>query len=93
MNEDKFSKAPWHVEVRDEILYVIDANDSEICYEEEWGEEFETEQTANFALIAAAPRLLHALETLVGEAALELGELYPPVAAARAAISLAREGA
>ena len=93
MNEDKFSQTPWYVEVKGDTLHVFDANDTEICYEEEWAEEYENEQTANFALIAASPRLLHALESLVGEAALELGETYPPVVEARAAIRLAREGA
>jgi hypothetical protein len=82
------------VEVQDSgSLCIIDADGDEICWEEEWDEEFENEQTANFALMAASPRLLHALEALVGEAALELGETYPPVVAAREAIKLAREGA
>lgn len=93
MAKDKFSTAPWIVEVMDGNLRVIDANNTEICYEEEWADEYENEQTANFALLSAAPRLLHALEALVGEAALELGDTYPPVIAARAAIKLAREGA
>jgi hypothetical protein len=93
MAKDKFSTAPWHVEARDGNLHLIDADDTEICYEEEWDSQYENEQTANFALLAASPRLLHALESLVGEAALELGETYPPVVEARAAIRLAREGA
>lgn len=93
MNEDKFSKTPWYVEVVDGSVRLFDTEDTEICYEEEWDEQYENEQTANFALLAASPRLLRALESLVGEAALELGETYPPVVEARAAIRLAREGA
>lgn len=92
MAKDKFAPAPWHIEVSDEQLRIVDADDCEICYEEEHDTEYQDEQTATFALMAASPRLLHALEALVGEAALELGETYPPVVAAREAIKLAREG-
>ena len=93
MSRDKFSPTPWHVEVRGDYLHIVDADDCDVAEMDEWDEQFEDEQTANFALMCAAPRLLHALEALVQEAALELGETYPPVVAAREAIKIAKEGA
>ena len=59
-----------------------------------WAEPFESEEIANARLIAAAPDLLEALETLSKMAesfASELHEKHPDVVAARAAIAKATE--
>lgn len=92
MPKDKFSPAPWTVEVTDGDMRILDSEGGEVCFEEEWDDEFESEQTANFLLMSEAPTLLKALEGLVGEAALELGDEHPRVKVARQAILSARVG-
>jgi len=93
MNKDYFSPTPWKVVVRhDDMVVLVDAEEDDICEMDEWDNQYEHEQTANFLLMSASPRLLHALEKLVQVAALELGEAYEPVVEARAAIKAARSG-